>query len=69
VDIEVSGAGRLVAFGTANPVSEEVYVSNQRDAYQGRLMAVVCTSGEPGTITVRAHSDGIESAAITLVVE
>ena len=48
VMLEVSGAGDLLAVGTANPTSEELYTGSQRKAWQGRLMAVVRASGQPG---------------------
>jgi beta-galactosidase len=46
LSFEVSGAGELVAVGTANPVSEELYVGNRRKAFQGRLMAVIRSTGQ-----------------------
>jgi beta-galactosidase len=66
VTLEVSGAGDLLAIGTANPASEELYVGSQRRAWQGRLMAVVRTTGQPGPITLTARVDGLPDAAIEL---
>jgi beta-galactosidase len=66
VTLEVSGAGDLLAIGTANPASEELYVGSQRRAWQGRLMVVVRTTGQPGPITLTARVDGLPDAAVEL---
>jgi len=66
VTLEVSGAGDLLAVGTANPTSEELYVGSQRKAWQGRLMAVVRASGQPGQITLKASVEGLPAAQIEL---
>jgi beta-galactosidase len=41
-------------------------VGNQRKAYHGRVLAVVRSNGEPGTITLTAQSEGLPAAQITL---
>ncbi len=66
VSFEVSGAGELIALGTANPLSEESYTSKQRKAWQGRLLAVVRSSGHPGEIMLTAHADELISSEIRL---
>jgi beta-galactosidase len=66
VTLEVSGAGDLLAIGTANPISEELYVGSQRNSWQGRLMAVVRASGQPGPITLKAQVAGLPAAEIAL---
>lgn len=64
---EIVGAGELIAVGTANPVSEEIYVGGQRRAFSGRLMAVVRSSGEAGEITLKASAVGLVAGEIRLV--
>jgi beta-galactosidase len=66
VSFEVSGAGDLIAVGTANPLSEELYTGPQRKAYEGRLMAVVRTIGQVGEIVVRAQAEGLTAAETRL---
>jgi len=67
VTLEVSGAGDLLAIGTANPTSEELYVGSRRKAWQGRLMAVVRATGQPGPVTLKAQVEGLPPAEITLL--
>jgi beta-galactosidase len=62
VELEMAGVGDLVAVGAANPVSEELYVGASRRAYQGRLMAVVRSNGQPGEIALSACAEGLISA-------
>ncbi|GLV53975.1 beta-galactosidase [Dictyobacter sp. S3.2.2.5] len=66
VSFEVSGAGELIALGTANPLSEEPYVGKQRKAWHGRLLAIVRSNGQTGDIIFSAHADGLPSSEIRL---
>lgn len=66
VSFEVEGAGELIALGSANPSSEEPYVGQQRKAWQGRLLAVVRSSGQPGAIVLKAHTPELPVAELRL---
>ncbi len=66
ISFEVTGAGKLLAVGTANPMSEELYVGPSRRAWQGRLMAVVCSTGQAGEIVLKANAQGLASTEIRL---
>jgi beta-galactosidase len=66
VTFEVTGAGELIAVGTANPLSEELYVGDKRKAWNGRVMAVVRSSGQAGEIVLKASADGLNAAEIRL---
>lgn len=66
VTFEVTGAGVLIAVGTANPMSEELYVGNKRKAWNGRLMAVVRSNGPAGEILLKASAEGLNAAELRL---
>lgn len=66
ITVEVSGPGELIAVGTGNPVSEEMYVGNHRKAYQGHLLAVVRSTGRPGEITLTARTASLPEASTRL---
>ena len=66
INVEVVGAGELIALGTGNPTSEESYVSSQRKAYQGHLLAIVRSNGEPGEITLTAEAEGLPAAMVKI---
>jgi beta-galactosidase len=66
VTVEVSGAGDLLAIGTANPTSEELYIGNQRKAWQGRLVAVVRATGQAGIIMLKAQVEGLPGVEVKL---
>jgi len=57
-----SGAGSLIAVGSGNPKSEEMYTGSLRRVHEGRAMVVVRANGEPGKIVLRAASEGIPAA-------
>jgi beta-galactosidase len=57
-----SGAGSLLAVGNGNPMSDEMYVGNQRRMYEGRAMVVLRSSGTGGEIKLHASAEGVPSA-------
>lgn len=67
ISFEVSGAGDLLALGSPNPLSEELYTARQRKAFDGRLMAVVRSKGEVGEIRLKAISEGLAEAEVVLI--
>lgn len=69
VTVEVTGAGELIAIGTPNPLSEELYVGTQRTAYEGRLLAVVRSRGQAGELHLRALAEGLPPAELRLRVQ
>ena len=68
VRVKVDGVGKLLALGSACPDTEESYQSDSFLSDHGRVLAVVLSSGKPGTIRVKATADGLESAAAEIAV-
>jgi len=62
----VRGPGSILSVGNSNPVSEEVYVGNQRKAHRGRALVVVRSGQEPGEIRLNAQADGLQGAEIVI---
>lgn len=60
----VCGVGSIIAVGSSNPITEEMYFGNQRRVHEGRAMVVVRSNGEPGEIVLTATADGIPPAFI-----
>jgi beta-galactosidase len=66
VSFAVTGAGEIIAVGTANPMSEELYVGNKRKAWNGRLLAVIRSNGRVGEITLKASADDLHATEIRI---
>jgi len=47
----------------------EPFRASERDAFNGRCLAIVRSGGVPGNILLRAGADGLESAALEIRVE
>ncbi len=62
----VKGAGKILAVGSANPTSEEMYIGNQRKVQRGRALVVVKAGDEPGEIHLTAQADGLDGAEIVI---
>jgi len=69
ISVAAHGAGELLAIGSGNPLSEELYVGSQRKAFHGRLLAIVRTTGQAGEITVQAQAEGLPAAEVQLQVK
>lgn len=68
VSVEVSGAGRLLAFGSADPRTEAPFGSTEYRTYEGRAQAVLRPTG-PGKIRLTATADGCEPVDVVVTVE
>ena len=58
--------GELLAFGSANPRTEERYDTGRCTTYYGRAMAVV-RAGKPGRLVLTVRDGGQESSAVITV--
>lgn len=67
ITVSVSGAGKLAAVGSAACRTEESYLGNSFTTYNGRMIAIIRTTKESGTITVTASADGMDSVSFQLV--
>lgn len=59
--------GELLAFGSANPKTEEDFLSGVHTTYYGRSLAVVKV--QPGQVTVRVSGDSLPDAVKIIQVE
>lgn len=67
ITFNVSGAGRLLAVGNANPRSVESFTQNVRKTFRGRVVAVVQSiKGKEGKLNVSAFAKGLSGSEITL---
>lgn len=67
VQFEISGPGEIIAVDNGDPTSHAPFQARQHKAFNGMALAIVRTkAGEPGEITVRASSDGLEPAEVRL---
>jgi beta-galactosidase len=65
----VKGAGKILAVGNGNPLSEELYAGNQRKVYRGRALVVVKSTDQAGQIRLTAQADGLDGAEIVIETE
>ncbi|WP_136194137.1 glycoside hydrolase family 2 TIM barrel-domain containing protein [Actinomyces procaprae] len=69
VSVEVSGAGRLAALGSADPRPASSYDETTTPLYRGRALAIVRAGAEPGTVQVGVRAGELGEQRLTLVVE
>jgi len=69
IKAEVSGAGQLLAFGSARPITTENYTTGEFTTYLGRCQAVISTGTEPGKVILKVSSEGLgETTAVISVI-
>ncbi|MFO7617786.1 MAG: beta-galactosidase GalB [Bacteroidales bacterium] len=67
IRFEIEGPGQIVATDNGDPTCLVPFRSLEREAFNGLALAIVKgRKGAPGRITVRAHSKGLQSAAISI---
>ncbi|MCK9925343.1 DUF4982 domain-containing protein [Frankia sp. AgPm24] len=68
VTVQVTGAGTLLGFGSARPVTEESFSAGRYSTYWGRALAVVRAGHEAGDVTVTVTAAGCEPVTVVVPV-
>jgi beta-galactosidase len=66
IDIELDGAGKTAGIGNGNPQSMNPFQSSSIDLFYGKAMLIVQSKTNKGTIAVKATSDGLKDAKVTI---
>ena len=66
ITVYVEGAATLLGFGSACPSCEGTYQDTTWPTWDGRVMAVIRTTKQPGNIRVKFTADGCPDALIAL---
>jgi beta-galactosidase len=70
IKFSLSGPGEIVAVDNGDATSLESFQSPERNAYNGMALVIVRTKkGQPGKIGLRAESEGLKAAAVTLIAQ
>jgi len=66
VHFDISGPAFIAGVDNGSEISHESFKGNQRKAFHGMALAIVQTKGKAGTIRLKATSDGLTPASLTL---
>ncbi len=66
VSVTVEGAGTLVAVGSAACRTEESYLGARFTTHNGKMIAIVRSCGQTGSVTVTANAEGMDPVSITI---
>ncbi|QDP41417.1 DUF4982 domain-containing protein [Radiobacillus deserti] len=64
VHVEVTGVGRLLGLDNGDSTDYDAYKGKSRRLFSGKLMAIIGTTLEPGTIKMVVRSNGLESETL-----
>jgi beta-galactosidase len=67
IQFQIEGPGEIVATDNGDATSFEPFQAPERNAFNGLALVIVrAKPGQPGTITLTATTDGLETAAIRI---
>jgi beta-galactosidase len=66
IKFEVAGEGLVAAVDNGSQTSHEPFKADHRKAFNGICLAIVQSKEKAGTITLRASSEGLEGASVTI---
>ncbi len=69
VRFDLSGPGVIAGVDNGYQASLEPFKASERKAFQGMCLAIVRSQRQPGNIVLKAGSDGLEPAVLTIVSE
>lgn len=66
VQVKVSGAGRLLGLDNGDSTDYDPYKGLSKRLFSGKLMAIIGSTNEAGTIQIEVSSEGLEGATATI---
>jgi beta-galactosidase len=69
INFEVTGPAEIIATDNGDATSFEPFQANDHSAYNGLCLAIVRTTGEPGTVVVKATSPSLKPAELKVQVK
>lgn len=66
---DVKGAGKLAAFGSANPITDENYTAGDFTSYRGVATAIVQSGYEAGLCTLTVSGERFEEKSVELKIK
>ncbi|HWX18635.1 MAG TPA: beta-galactosidase GalB [Candidatus Binatia bacterium] len=69
ISFEISGPGEIIATDNGDATCFESFQAKDHSAYNGLCLAIVRSTGEPGTIVLKATSPGLKATELKLQVK
>jgi beta-galactosidase len=69
IHFEISGQGKLAGVGNGNPADMASFQQPVRKTYMGKCLAIVRPGKEPGKISIKATSEGLNDADLEVIVK
>ncbi|MCL6458266.1 MAG: DUF4982 domain-containing protein [Gorillibacterium sp.] len=67
IHLTIEGPGRLVGLDNGDSTDYDSYKGTSRKLFSGKILAVIASTAETGTLTVRAASSGLKSGELTVL--
>jgi beta-galactosidase len=69
ISVAVSGPGTLVGLDAGDSTNHDSYKGTSHAAFHGKLMAIIQSTGTPGTVTVNATSGSLTAGSTSITTQ
>lgn len=69
ISFTIEGSAELIAVGSGNPTTTELFGGTNRKAYEGRMLAIVRSKGQEGRSILKAQCAGLKSGECIIDIE
>jgi len=69
VRFSLEGPGEIAGVDNGLQTSMEPFKASERDAFNGRCLAIIRSTGEPNVIRLQATSEGLDPASLEIIAE
>ena len=66
VNFEISGNGKIAGVGSGSPTDMSSFQQPRKKTWQGRCLVIVRPEVTPGTIIIKAQSDGLKESSLEI---
>ena len=68
ITFEIDGSAELIAVGSGNPKTTELFGADHRTAFEGRVLAIVRSTGVAGQAILRARAQNLKEAECRITI-
>lgn len=66
VSVSIEGCGKVISFGSANPMPKQLYNNSENYLYQGKALVVIKSTLDYGKCTLKVRLEGCDTQSITI---
>ncbi len=69
IQFSLEGNGEIIGVASGDPTNHQSFKGKEHKALNGKCLVIVQSDSEPGSITLKANADGLETSSISITSE